>query len=88
MRMLLASLSDAEMKQLAETLAQRGYPGGTQELAAEARDWIADCRWEDLKDDDIADLTDAQALSGIARKVEGGLDAFITNCGYPPGSRF
>ena len=36
----------------------------------------------------VALLSDAQALSGIARKYEGGLDAFITSCGYPPGSRF
>lgn len=88
MRMMLASLSDAEIKQLAETLAQRGYPGGTQELAAEARDWIGDCQWEDLDADDVADLTDAQALSGVKRLYEGGLDAFTGNCGYPPGSRF
>jgi hypothetical protein len=88
MRMMLASLGDTEMKQLAETLGQRGYPGGTQELAAEARGWIGDCQWEDLTADDIEDLSDAQALSGIARKYEGGLHAFITSCAYPPGSRF
>jgi hypothetical protein len=88
MRMMHASLGDAEMKQLAETLGQRGYPGGTQALATEARGWIADCQWEDLEEDDIKDLTDAQALSGIARKYEGGLDAFTASCGYPAGSRF
>ena len=88
MRMLLASLSDTEMKQLAETLAQRGYPGGTQALAAEARDWAAGCPWEDLSAADIKDLTDAQALSGVKRLRDGGLDAFITSCGYPAGSRF
>jgi hypothetical protein len=88
MRKMLASLSDAEMDETAASLAKRGYPGGTQALATKARGWIADCRWEDLEEDDIRDLTDAQALSGIARKYEGGLDAFITSCGYPAGSRF
>jgi hypothetical protein len=88
MRIMAASLSDAEMAQLAGTLLQRGYPGGTQALAAEARDWIADCEWADIDEIDAEDLSDAQALSGIARKYEGGLDAFIANCGYPAGSRF
>jgi hypothetical protein len=88
MRIMVASLSDAEMAQLAGTLLQRGYPGGTQALAAEARSWIADYEWADIDEIDAEDLSDAQALSGIARKYEGGLDAFIANCGYPPGSRF
>jgi hypothetical protein len=88
MPMLFASLSDAEMQQLDETLAARGYPGGTKELAAEARDWIKDCQWVDLDEDAIGRLPDTQALSGIARKYDGGLDAFIGSCGYPPGSRF
>ena len=86
--MLLAGLSDAEMTQLAGALAQRGYPGGTRELAAAARGWIAGRRWEDLEAADVGDMADAQALSGIARLYEGGLDAFISSCGYPPGSRF
>ena len=88
MRIMVASLSDAEMQQLGETLAARGYPGGTKELAAEARGWIADCPWEDLGADDVKDLPDGQALSGIKRFYEGGMDAFIASCGYPPGSRF
>lgn len=88
MRLMLNALTDAEMGQLAHDLRKRGYPGGAQALAAEARDWIAGVAWADLDDDDIAGLPDAQALSGIARLHEGGLDAFITACGYPPGSRF
>jgi hypothetical protein len=88
MRIMAARLSDTEMAQLAATLLERGYPGGTQELAAEARGWIADCEWADIDEIDAEDLGDAQALSGIDRKYEGGLDAFITICGGPPGSRF
>jgi hypothetical protein len=88
MRIMAARLSDAEMAQLAGTLVQRGYPGGTQELAAEARIWIAGCEWADIDEIDAEDLSDAQALSGIARKYDGGLDAFVASCGDPPGSRF
>jgi len=88
MRLMLASLSDTEMKELAEALGQSGYPGGTPELAAEARGWIGDCQWADLEDGDVEDLTDAQALSGIARKYQGGLKAFTASCCCPPGSRF
>lgn len=88
MRLMLPSLSDTEMKQLAEVLGQSGYPGGTAELADEARDWIADCQWDDIDEDDAGDLTDAQALSGVSRKYDGGLEAFIDNCCCPPGSRF
>jgi hypothetical protein len=86
--MLLAGLSDAEMTELAAVLAQRGHPGGTRELAAAARAWIAGRQWEDLEAADVDDMTDAQALSGIARLYEGGLDALIASRGYPAGSRF
>jgi hypothetical protein len=88
MSLLLPELSDADMKDAAAILTERGYPGGTQALAAEARQWIADCEWADIDEIDAEQLTEAQALCGIARKHEGGLEAFITNCGYPPGSRF
>lgn len=88
MRKMLASLSAAEMEETAAALAGRGYPGGAQALAAEARAWIAGRRWEDLEDGDVDDMSDAQALSGVRRLYEGGLDAFITSRGYPAGSRF
>jgi hypothetical protein len=83
---MLPKLDQAEMEELAGTLEKRGYPGGTQALAAEARTWIAGCEWADLDEDEIRELTDAQALSGAARKAGGGLEGFITICGYPPGS--
>jgi hypothetical protein len=88
MRLMLAILSEDEMQEAAAALTERGYPGGTQSLAAQARDWIAGRTWADLAPEDVKDMSDAQALSGIARRYEGGMDAFITSCGYPAGSRF
>jgi hypothetical protein len=85
MRLLLPELSDADMSDVAAILTERGYPGGIQALAAEARDWIAECEWADLGEEDVEDLTDAQALSGAGRKFVGGLEEFISLGGYPPG---
>ena len=48
MRLLLPELSDADMRDVAAILTERGYPGGTQALAADAREWIADCEWADI----------------------------------------
>ena len=41
-----------------------------------AREWIAECVWRDLDEDDIADLTDRQVERGIARHYDGGIEAF------------
>jgi hypothetical protein len=40
---MLPTLDETEMEDLAELLEKRGYPGGTQALAQEARTWIAIC---------------------------------------------
>lgn len=48
----------------------------TTEMLKAAREWIAECVWADMDPEDIALLTDAQVLRGIARHFEGGLEAF------------
>lgn len=83
MRLLLPELSPADMKDVAAILTEREYPGGTQRLADEARKWIADCEWADIDEIDAEKITDAQALSGINRKLPGGLEEFISLRGYP-----
>lgn len=40
------------------------------------RDWIADCSWPDLPPDEVADLTEAEVIAGVARHYDGGLAAF------------
>jgi hypothetical protein len=49
-------------------------------LAALARDWIADCQWDDLDGEDVPGLTDDEALAAIARHYDGGLPAFTLDC--------
>lgn len=49
----------------------------TPELIREARGWIADNAWENIGPDDVADLTDAQVITGIRRYYEGGWAAFV-----------
>lgn len=48
---------------------------------AEARSWIGDCEWRDLEPEDVAELTDAEIMRGVARHYDGGLAAFIVATG-------
>ena len=47
-------------------------------VLSEARDWIADCAWQDDADA-LAALTDQQVIHGINRHYAGGWDAFVIN---------
>jgi hypothetical protein len=49
----------------------------TVEHIQQARDWLSDCEWADLDADDIAQLTDVQIVTGIARHYDGGIEQFI-----------
>lgn len=49
---------------------------GDEALAAEAREWIADCPWADLDEEGAAGLSDSEALAGVERHFVGGLDEF------------
>lgn len=51
------------------------------DLLSAARSWIADCEWIDVGPDDIADLTDAQVVSGIRNNYEGGWAQFMRDGG-------
>lgn len=43
------------------------------------RDWIADCVWPDLPPEDVAELTQAEVVAGVAKHYAGGLGAFVMN---------
>lgn len=43
------------------------------------RDWIADCVWSDLHEDEVDDLTDAEIVGGVARHYCGGLAGFLAD---------
>lgn len=51
----------------------------TPETIREMRDWIADCVWQDLHEDEVDDLTDEQVVRGVARHYCGGVAAFIAD---------
>jgi hypothetical protein len=86
------ALSDTEMNELAEILAEVGYPGGIEAFAKAARETIADCIgaavWKDLDLPDAGTLTDAEALSGIDRQFGGGIDEFLDVIWAKPVRRF
>lgn len=43
------------------------------------REWISDCQWADMDEDEIAELDDTTILRGVNRHVDGGLHEFIYN---------
>jgi hypothetical protein len=86
MRFMHPELGEAEMSELAAGLAERGWQGGIPALAQEARNWIAGRQWADLAAEDVPDLTDARALSGVARMFPGGLTGFVA-AAVPPAGR-
>lgn len=61
-----------------------GAPGSVARFATEhpdlvkqMRDWISDCQWADLDNDDIAGLSDAEVIGGVQNTFDGGLRGFI-----------
>lgn len=44
------------------------------------RDWIKDCIWSDLEQNEIDELSDFQIEKGIQRNYAGGLTSFIETC--------
>ncbi|MBD2204951.1 peptide ABC transporter substrate-binding protein [Calothrix sp. FACHB-1219] len=48
----------------------------TPEELIEARCWIKDCCWADLKADQVDELTSGEVLRGIRRHYDGGIIAF------------
>jgi hypothetical protein len=51
------------------------------DIYVEARDWIADCAWNNLELDQIEELSDEQVRRGIERHYGGGWAAFSEACG-------
>ena len=49
----------------------------TTEQMQQARDWLNDCEWSDLDDNDINEMPDASVIAGIARHYDGGTEQFI-----------
>jgi hypothetical protein len=46
-----------------------------------AREWIADCQWNDIDgEDDIDQLTPTEIARGIHKNYEGGIAGFKRSC--------
>lgn len=41
------------------------------------REWVRDCEWGDVDEDDIEDLDDLTIVRGVDRHYEGGILGFI-----------
>ena len=52
----------------------------TKEELRLAREWIADCVWQDLESEELDDLSDEEITRGIRRHFSGGISAFKETC--------
>lgn len=63
---------------MTQTTEYKGHQYTRQDIEA-MREWITDCQWGDLEEDEIAELSPLQVLRGIERNVDGGLAEFMAN---------
>lgn len=47
----------------------------------EARDWLKDCAWQDMEEDDFDGLSAEAVTRGVHRHYDGGLVAFLASVG-------
>ena len=68
-----------------QSVIATGAPGSVARFATEhpdiikqMRDWIADCQWDDLPDEDaVNDLSDEEVLKGVQQNYDGGIRDFL-----------
>lgn len=46
-----------------------------------ARDWISDCLWGEMDEEDVIDLTNEQVRRGVERHYHGGWTSFLEDAG-------
>ena len=51
----------------------------TAEHIQDAKEWMIDCEWSDMDEDDIADLSDGEVVRGVSRHFDGGWSAFLAS---------
>lgn len=47
------------------------------EMIEAAREWISDCQWDNLDEDDIRELSPVEIISGVDKHYDGGWADFI-----------
>lgn len=48
---------------------------------SDARDWLKDCVWQDMEEDDFDGLSAEAVTRGVHRHYDGGLIAFLQDAG-------
>lgn len=68
------------------SIIAQGAPGSVIRFATEhpqlikqMRDWVKDCQWADLSEEDVDELSEEELLRGIQKNYEGGIKAFIND---------
>jgi hypothetical protein len=56
-----------------------GHTFLTKQMIEDARDWVSECEWADMDDDDLSELTDKQIIQGITRHFDGGWSGFLAS---------
>lgn len=46
-------------------------------MIKEMREWLADCQWQDVDADDIAEMEDWKIINAVSRHFDGGLTGFV-----------
>jgi hypothetical protein len=59
------------------TINYKGHEYTPEDIKA-MREWILDCQWEDVDEDNIDELSDIQVLRGVDKHVYGGLAEFMS----------
>lgn len=49
------------------------------DLANDMRDWIKDCQWNDVEEEDIDAMTDEELIRGVERHYSGGISQFVSD---------
>lgn len=52
----------------------------TQCQLQQAREWLADCVWEEIEPEEFETLSERRIIRGIERHFDGGMQAFLTTC--------
>jgi hypothetical protein len=52
----------------------------TKEQLQAAREWLADCQWEDIDAEEIQQLDAATITRAVRRHYHNGLSGFIADC--------
>lgn len=62
-------------------LEEQSQPQASPEAMEEMRDWVKDCQWGDITEEDIDEMSDEEIIKGIKKHYSGGLKGFLQSIG-------